>query len=464
MSDTSNAPMDPGAVIRSRAYRRVLVFAAIIGIFVSLLCWIFLWFVHKLQHWVFHSLPDALGYHEAPWWWPLPVLAIAGLVTAFAIVRLPGHGGHEPLAGIKTGKPTLPEEVPGVVLAALATLGLGLVLGPEGPLIAIGAGLAIFAVRLVKRDAPEPMLAVLAAAGSFAAIASVFGSPVIGAIIIIEAAGLGGAALPVILVPGLLASGIGALVFLGMGDWSGLSSSDWSLSPLPLEPYDGMSVGDFGWTIALALVVPVVVLAIMEVAKLVRDVVVTRPFLFTTAAGVVVALLAIAFHQATDESANAVLFSGQEELAVLFESPEQFAVSTLWLLLLFKGLAWSVSLASFRGGSTFPAIFLGATGGLLAARLPEFAEPAAVAVVMAAATVCVLRLPLASLVLTGLLTAQTGISLAPLVIVSVVVAYITTESLHAWRTPTSEPALDGEIAAATTAIDTVEPEPTTTRG
>jgi chloride channel protein, CIC family len=28
--------------------------------------------------------------------------------------------------------------VPGVALAALATLGLGLVLGPEGPLIAMG--------------------------------------------------------------------------------------------------------------------------------------------------------------------------------------------------------------------------------------------------------------------------------------------------------------------------------------
>jgi hypothetical protein len=80
---------------------------------------------------------------------------------------------------------------------------------------------------------------------------------------------------------------------------------------------------------------------------------------------------------------------------------------------------------------------------------------------MAAATVCVLRLPLAALVLTGLLTLQTGISLAPLVIVSVVVAYITTEILRDWRTPKAEPGLDSEIAAATTAIDTVEPEPTT---
>ena len=95
-------------------------------------------------------------------------------------------------------------------------------------------------------------------------------------------------------------------------------------------------------------------------------------------------------------------------IGVLIDTPGGIAVSTLWLLLLFKGLAWSISLASFRGGSVFPAIFLGTVGGLLAARLPEFSEAAAVAVVMAVATVSTLRLPLASVLLVLLLTADTG--------------------------------------------------------
>jgi len=105
--------------------------------------------------------------------------------------------------------------VPGVALAAFATLGLGLVLGPEAPLIAIGGGLAVFAVKLAKRDAPPQLLLVLAAAGSFAAISVIFGSPIVAAVLVIEASGLGGATLPLILVPGLIAAGIGSLVFIG---------------------------------------------------------------------------------------------------------------------------------------------------------------------------------------------------------------------------------------------------------
>ena len=46
-----------------------------------------------------------------------------------------------PADRLKTGgAPTQPIELPGILLAALATLGLGLVLAPEAPLIALGMG------------------------------------------------------------------------------------------------------------------------------------------------------------------------------------------------------------------------------------------------------------------------------------------------------------------------------------
>jgi H+/Cl- antiporter ClcA len=186
------------------------------------------------------------------------------------------------------------------------------------------------------------------------------------------------------------------------------------------------------WTIVLAIAAAVVVFVIVEIARLTIRLVSKQPFVLTVAAALVVGGLAIAFHQATDEPANAVLFSGENAFEALFEEPG-LSLSALTLLLVFKGLAWSISLGNFRGGPTFPALFLGTVAGLLAADLPGFSETPAVAALMAAACVSILRLPLASVVVALLLTSQAGLTVAPLIIVAVVVAYITTEGLYARR-------------------------------
>jgi H+/Cl- antiporter ClcA len=91
-------------------------------------------------------------------------------------------------------------------------------------------------------------------------------------------------------------------------------------------------------------------------------------------------------------------------------------------------------LGSFRGGPTFPALFLGAAAGLMAAQLPGFSETPAVAALMAASTVAILRLPLSAVVVTLLLTSRSGAGVGPIIIVAVVVAYITIQTLEAVRT------------------------------
>ena len=425
--------LDPAALIRSRDYRILLLLAALVGLLVSAASWGFLELVHVVQVGVYSDLPHDLGYDVAPTWWPLPWLALAGLLTAFAITRLPGHGGHVPANGLKAGgAPTQPVELPGVLLAAAATLGLGLVLGPEAPLIALGLGLGALALRLVKRDAPQQALGLMAAAGSFAAVSAVFGSPVVGAVLIIEATGLGGAVLPLVLLPGLLAAGIGSLVFIGLGSWSGFSTSAWALEPFPLAPFGGPDWGDFGWTILLSLATALVVFGILELARWAKHLVDTRIFPLTVAAGLAVGGLAIAFAETTGKSADAVLFSGEPAFAALFDSAGTIALSTVALLILFKGLAWSISLGSFRGGPTFPAIFLGVVAGLMAAHLPGYAQPQAVAALVAAGCVSVLRLPLSSAMIALLLSIKAGLAVAPLVIVAVVVAYLASEALTAY--------------------------------
>src|SRR5215510_8390979 len=432
--------VDPRSLIRTRQYRVMLVFAAAIGLLVSAVSWGYLELVHYIQDWVYKDLPKDLGYtaltpgdlgHSTiPWWYPLPWLALAGLLTAIAITRLPGRGGHVPADGLSTGgSPTRPIDLPGVVLAAFATLGLGLVLGPEAPLIAIGMGLGMLAIKLIRKDAPDQLLSLMAATGGFAAISSLFGSPVVGAIIMIEAMGLGGASLTVILVPGLLAAGVGGLVFTGLGSWSGLSTNAYALSPIALPAFSKPAWGDVGWTIVLALAAAVVTFALVELARWTKRIVERQPLLLTMVAALVVGGLAIAFNEATGQPITAVLFSGQNAFGDLAKSESTLSLSTLALLLVFKGLAWGVSLGNFRGGPAFPALFLGASAGVLAAHLPGLAQTPAVAVLMAAGCAAVLRLPLSSVVITLVLVSQVGVGITSLIVVAAVVAYVTVEAL-----------------------------------
>ena len=151
-----------------------------------------------------------------------------------------------------------------------------------------------------------------------------------------------------------------------------------------------------------------------------------RPLVIVPAVGVAVAVLAFVFAQATDEGAVSVLLSGQDALPVLVQDAGTLSASTLALLLLCKGLAYGLSLGAFRGGPTFPALFLGAAVGILAADLPGLSTTPAVAVCMAAAAVSVLRLPLSATVLAVLLTAESGPGAGPLIIVAVVLAHIIT--------------------------------------
>jgi H+/Cl- antiporter ClcA len=97
-------------------------------------------------------------------------------------------------------------ELPGIILAALTTLSLGAVLGPEAPLIAIGGGLAALTVHLLRKDAPPMGVTIIASAGSFAAISTLLGSPLLGAFLIMEAAGVAGATLSLVALPGLTAT------------------------------------------------------------------------------------------------------------------------------------------------------------------------------------------------------------------------------------------------------------------
>lgn len=433
-ADADSPPPDPAAagpadLMRSRAFVALLLVAAVAGLAVSVVAWGFLELTHQLQVWVYTDLPRAVGFDGgAPDWWALPVLLVAGVVVAVAITRLPGRGGHVPALGLNAGA-TRPVELPGVMLAAIATIGLGAVLGPEAPLIALGGGMGVLLLRIVRSDAPSEVGLVMAAAGTFAAVSMIFDSPLIAAVILIEAAGLGGPRLPVVLLPGLLAAGIGSLVSIGMGSWTGLSTSDYALGALTLPHYARPTAAGLAWSIALGAAIAVGAVVFVWLGRHVARVVKGRELALVPLAGLVVGAAALLFAVTTDKGLEQVLFSGQDLLGPMTESPAAWSLGTLALLLLFKGIAWSASLGAFRGGPTFPSLLLGAAAGMMAARLPGFDLTPAVAVGMGAAAAAVLRLPLSAIAIAVLLTASSGAGAAPLIIVGVVVAYLVTLAL-----------------------------------
>ncbi|MEU9113738.1 chloride channel protein [Streptomyces sp. NPDC048483] len=420
-------PRDPLALLRTRGYLKLLVLAALLGLPICAVAFGFLALVHELEPLIFHDLPHALGFDGTPAWWPLPMLAVGGLLVALTVRYLPGNGGHEPADGFAVGAAPAVSALPGIALAALATLSFGAVLGPEAPLIALGGGLAVGAVRLLRRDVPEQTASVVGAAGSFAAVSALLGSPLLGAFLLMEASGLGGALLGVVLVPGLLAAGIGALIFTGLGDWTGLGTYSLTLHHVPEAT--GPTLPEFGWALVTGVLSALAGFGIRRLARFLKGRVARHRLPATVAMGLVVGALAIAFAEATGEPASELLYSGQSALGSLFSDTAGHSVATLVLLAAGKSLAFCVSLSAFRGGPIFPAMFIGAVGGVALSHLAGLTLTAAFAMGVGAMMVAMLRLPMSSVLMATLLLGRSGLTVMPLVIVAVVTAYVLTARL-----------------------------------
>ncbi|GAA1736995.1 chloride channel protein [Isoptericola hypogeus] len=411
--------------VLGRDYARLLVLSAALGVPVSLAAFAFLALLHELTHLVWEELPAAWGFAGVPWWWPLPWLLVAGVAVGAAIRALPGHGGHLPVDGMSVG-PVPASHVPGVLLAALAGLPLGVALGPEAPLLAIGAALAMILVRPWDATLDDQGRTVLAVAGSAAALSAIFGSPLVGAVFIIEAvglAGVSGARLTRLVLPCLLTSGIGALVFTGMGSWTGLEIASLSLPDVdaPARP----DVGDVLWTVPVAVVVAVGVRLVHRLGNAVARRAAAAPFTSAVAGALAVAVCASAYALITGRSPMEVALSGQALLPALAADPAAWGAGALVALLVLKAVAYGVSLGTLRGGPIFPAVLLGAATGVLVAPLPGFGAIPALAAGMAAASAATLPFPVSASVLVVLLLGPAAPAMAPIVLLAAVVGFVT---------------------------------------
>ncbi|MFD6970898.1 chloride channel protein [Streptomyces sp. NPDC059979] len=413
-----------GELLRSPGYFKALVFCALIGVPVSLVAFWFLVALHELEHVMWDGLPQALGWDVPPWWWPLPLLLVAGTTVGLVVTRLPGGGGHIPASGLHTGGVS-PGALPGVVLAALLSLPLGATLGPEAPLIALGGGLALLFRDLARAPATPQSTALLGAAGAAAAVAVIFGSPLIAAVILIEVAGVGGPQLFAVMLPALLSSGVGALVFTGFGRWTGFDAP--TLSVKMGVPAPRLDAGDVIWAVLMAVAIGVLVHLIMRGGQLTARFVAKRPVAHTALCALAAGVCAAVYALTTGRSPANVASSGQATLGQMAADPHGWGVGALIAVLLCTCVAYSLCLGSLRGGPVFPSLFLGAAAGLLLSPLPGLGVVPAMAAGMAAATASALRLPVSSIVLVVLVL--DSVAMTPVVVLAAVVAFVTTQLL-----------------------------------
>nr|WP_323186328.1 chloride channel protein [Streptomyces canus] len=410
-------------MLRRPEYRRALVFCGIIGIPVSLIAFWFLVLLHELENLIWVDWPHDLGWSDPPWWWPLPLALVSGAGVALVVLRLPGRGGHIPAAGLQAGGVSK-AAVPGVALAALASLPLGAALGPEAPLIALGGGLALAFRDLVRAPATEASTTLLGAAGAASAVSAMFGSPLVAAVLLMEVAGVGGPQLFAVMLPALLASGVGAIVFTGFGHWTGLNAESLNIG-LPAPPL--LDVGDVGWSLLMALAIGVAVHGMLVGGRIAARLVAAHPFRNTVLCALGAAGCAALYAAITGRSPSEVSLSGQTTLSQLAADPHAWSVGSLVAVLVFKGIAYTLCLGSLRGGPTFPALFLGGAVGVLLSPLPGLGVVPGMAAGMAAASTATLRLPVSCVVLVVLIVGNS--ETVPVIVLAAVVAFVTTELL-----------------------------------
>ena len=244
--------------------------------------------------------------------------------------------------------------------------------------------------------------------------------------------------LSLVALPGLLASGIGALVFVGLDNWTGLGTFSLALTSVP--PAVPPTLASLAWALVMGVVAALLGWLIRSVGLWLRPIVHLNRVLVTSALGLLIGCTAMVYQLISGQSFTQVLFSGQDALPELVENAADYSVAVMILLIVCKALAYGLSLSAFRGGPVFPSMFIGAAIGIAASGLPGMNLAAGIGMGIGAMCTAMLRLPLTSTLLAVVLMGVDGVIVTPQVVVAVAVAFVITIVLPAPGPKTPEPA------------------------
>lgn len=408
----------PGESLAGPAYLRIVVLAAAIGIPAALVAAVFLAAVHDAEQWLWTDMPKYLGSTSPQWYLVLGLPVVGGLLVLAARRLLPGDGGKPPTEGISS-TPTPIAFAPGVVVAAVASLAFGAVLGPEMPVIALGSVVGMVAARWAGRQGRAR--AVLSSAGSFSAISALFGGPLVAGVLLVEGGLPAGAALLPALLPGFVAAAIGYVIFIGFGSWGGLNAPGLAVPDLP--KYHGLHLYDLLIALVVGVLAALAINASHVVGAKVAELEARAGMTWLLLGGALAIGVIAEVCTLLGAQANNILFSGQSSVPVVVAEK---SAAVVIIVLVGKWLAFAVSLGcGFRGGPIFPAVFLGIGLASLPVVWFGMSPTAAIAIGAAAGMAAQTRLLISPLLFGALLVGTQGLDAVPAAVLAGAAAWLT---------------------------------------
>jgi H+/Cl- antiporter ClcA len=326
--------------------------AVIIGVLSAVVLWALDEVSELVQHGLWGVAPGALGVPDGSRWWIFLVLTVVGMAVGLIVWKMPGHAGVDSATTELVAEPPPLSVLPSLALAVVLTLAGGVSLGPENPILAINAGLAVALSGRLAPKVPSTLVMSLAVA---ATIGALFGTPVAAALLFtgMVAATPGGGALWDKLFLPLVAAGAGAITMRLLGAPSMSFSLPAYGTPQPIDLLTGALITSTSLLIAM-----LAVLALPPVHTFFHRL--RNPFVYLTLGGIVLGILGAIGGEIT-------LFKGLTQTGELLGDVDGWGTGSLVVVIVIKLAALVVSAAAgFRGGRIFPAVFLGVAAGLLA--------------------------------------------------------------------------------------------------
>lgn len=387
-------------------YRRLLGVAFLLGITGGVLGLIYLgatgWAIDRL----FPSSDGTLW--SGSWWW-IPIVALGGLVVA--LLRRMWHvpddtpGGVPMIEAAEVDHATVPQWLVITAVSALA----GASLGPSFALILMGGGLGSWiASRLWAEGAADPDYTLTGIAGAFG---GAFTSPILGAFLVSELEPIPRQKYVVSIIPQLIASSIGFVIFFTVVGRTFLGSYE-----VPAYEFEVIHMAIAVLLGVLAAVVMIVFVLVIALVKRACRLIPNRHAL-AIGGGAVVGLIAFAL--------PLTVGAGQSQLEVVIADGASLGTWFLVAVLIAKMVAMALSLeVGFMGGNVFPMIFMGGTAGTIVfLAFPDVPLALAVSCMLAAVPGSFLRAPISMVFIAAIALSLGAATIAP-VAVAVVTAYL----------------------------------------